>query len=45
MDHLMLVTVDDTDVSIAVLLMEGILDKTGQIPLNGAELEFEAAPE
>ena len=41
MDHLMLVTVDDADVSIAVLLMEGILDKTGRIPLDGQELEFE----
>jgi hypothetical protein len=41
MDHLMLVTVDDAEVSIAVLLMEGILDKTGRIPLNGEDLEFE----
>jgi predicted phosphodiesterase len=41
MDHLMLVTVDDAEVSIAVLLMEGILDKTGRIPLNGEQLEFE----
>jgi hypothetical protein len=41
MDHLMLVTVDDAEVSIAVLLMEGILDKTGRVPLNGEGLEFE----
>lgn len=31
------------EVAIANLLMEGILDKTGQIPLNGDELCFESA--
>jgi hypothetical protein len=40
-DHLTLVTVDDEEVSIALLLMEGILDKTGRIPLDGERLEFE----
>lgn len=43
MDHVTLVTVDDDGVDIANLLMEGILDKTGQIPLDGAELCFESA--
>ncbi len=43
MDHVTLVTVDNNGVDIANLLMEGILDKTGQIPLNGAELCFESA--
>ncbi len=41
MDHLMLVTVDSSGVSIANLLMEGILDKTGHIPLDGDDLVFE----
>ena len=45
MDHLMLVTVDDTEVSIAVLLMEGILNKTGRIPLDGEKLDFEKSLE
>jgi hypothetical protein len=42
-DHVTLVTVDGDDVDIANLLMEGILDKTGHIPLNGDELCFEAS--
>lgn len=42
MDHITLVTVDD-DVDIANLLMEGILDKTGHIPLNGDDVCFETA--
>lgn len=42
MDHLTWVTVDRSGVSIANLLMEGILDKTGKLPLNGSELNFEA---
>lgn len=42
MDHVTLVTVDDNGVDIANLLMEGILDKTGRIPLNGEELCFES---
>jgi len=41
MDHVTLVTVDDQGVDIANLLMNGILDKTGKIPLNGEELCFE----
>jgi len=43
MDHVTLVTVDDNGVDIANLLLEGILDKTGQIPLGGEALCFEAA--
>ena len=42
MDHVTLVTVDDDGVDIANLLLEGILDKTGHIPLNGDELCFES---
>ena len=45
MDQVVLVTVDDDEVSIANLLMEGILDKTGKIPLNGEELDFELPSE
>ncbi len=40
-DHLMLITVDNEGVSIANLLMEGVLDKTGHIPLGGDTLVFE----
>ena len=43
MDHVNLVHVEDDRVDIANLLMEGILDKTGQIPLNGEALCFESA--
>jgi hypothetical protein len=35
MDHVTLVTVDDSGVDIVNLLMEGVLDKTGHIPRNG----------
>jgi predicted phosphodiesterase len=42
MDHVTLVTVDDEGVDIANLLMNGILDKTGRIPLNGEDLCFES---
>jgi predicted phosphodiesterase len=42
MDHVALVTVDDDVVTIANVLLEGILDKTGSIPLNGDELCFES---
>ena len=42
MDHVTLVTVDDAGVSIANVLLEGILDKTGHLPLNGDELCFES---
>jgi hypothetical protein len=42
-DHVTLVTVSDSGVDIANLLLEGILDKTGQIPLNGKEICFEQA--
>ena len=40
-DHVALVTVVDREVSIANLLMEGILDKTGHIPNGGDTLVFE----
>ena len=43
MDQVTLVTVDDSGVSIANLLMSGILDKTGHIPLDGDDVCFEAA--
>lgn len=43
MDHVTLVTVDKSGVDIANVLMAGILDKTGQIPLNGDSLCFEKA--
>jgi hypothetical protein len=42
-DHVTLVTVDDHGVDIANLLMSGILDKTGQIPLDGDDVCFELA--
>ncbi len=42
MDHVTLVTVDD-GADIANLLLEGILDKTGRIPLGGDDLCFEVA--
>lgn len=43
MDQIVLVTVDDDGVDIANLLMEGILDKTGHIPLGGDNVCFELA--
>ena len=43
MDHVTLVTVSDQGVDIANLLMAGILDKTGRIPLEGDDVCFEAA--
>jgi predicted phosphodiesterase len=43
LDHVTLVTVDGQGVDIANLLMSGILDKTGRIPLDGDELCFEVA--
>ena len=42
MDHIALVTVSDSGVEIANLLMDGILDKTGRVPLNGEEMCFES---
>ena len=42
-DHVTLVTVDDDGVDIANLLMEGILDKQGHVPLSGDTICFEAA--
>jgi len=42
-DHVTLVTVDDGGVDIANLLMSGILDKTGKIPLGGDDVCFEMA--
>jgi len=43
MDHVTLVTVDSSGVDIANLLMSGILDKTGRIPLGGDDICFEQA--
>ena len=43
MDHVTLVTVDDKGVDIVNLLLEGILDKTGHVPLDGDSVCFEAA--
>jgi predicted phosphodiesterase len=40
-DHVTLVTVDDEGADIANLLMSGILDKTGHIPLDGDDVCFE----
>ena len=42
-DHVTLVTVSDSGVNIANLLMAGILDKTGRIPLGGDDICFEKA--
>ncbi len=42
-DHVTLVTVDDQGADIANLLMSGILDKTGHIPLEGDDVCFELA--
>jgi hypothetical protein len=41
MDHVTLVTVDDKGVDIANLLMSGVLDKKGHVPLGGDEVCFE----
>ncbi len=41
MDHVMLVTVDNQGADIANLLMSGIRDKTGHIPLDGDNVCFE----
>ena len=43
MDQVVLVTVDNDGVDIANLLMSGILDKTGHIPLGGDDVCFESA--
>lgn len=40
-DRLMMVTVDDQGINLANLRMDGILDKTGHIPLGGDSLVFE----
>jgi len=42
-DHVTLVAVSDEGVDIANLRLDGILDKTGQIPAGGDTLCFEAA--
>lgn len=42
-DHLTLVTVDDHEPSIANLRLDGILDKTGKVPLHGDTLCFQAS--
>ena len=41
MDHVTLVTVGDDSVDIANLKMEGILDKTGHVPLGGDNVCFD----
>jgi len=41
-DHVTLVTVSEAGADIANIRMSGIFDKTGEIPLNGAELCLEA---
>ena len=43
MDQVVLVTVDENGVDIANLLLSGILDKTGHIPLDGDDTCFELA--
>jgi len=43
MDHVTLVTVSESGADIANLLMGGILDKTGHIPLGGGDVCFESA--
>ena len=43
MDHVTLVTVSESGTDIANLLLDGILDKTGHIPLGGDEVCFELA--
>ena len=42
-DHLMLVTIDNEGPTIANLRMDGILDKTGEIPHGGDSLCFQAS--
>ena len=42
MDHVTLVTVSESGADIANLLMQGILDKTGHIPLGGDDVCFES---
>ncbi len=42
MDHVTLVTVSESGADIANLLLEGILDKTGHIPLGGDDVCFES---
>ena len=43
MDHVTLVTVSGNTVDIANLLLSGILDKTGRVPLDGDDVCFEQA--
>jgi len=43
MDHVTLVTVSESGADIVNLLMNGILDKTGHIPLGGDDVCFESA--
>jgi predicted phosphodiesterase len=42
-DHVTMVTVSDSTVDIANLKLSGILDRTGELPLGGADLCFDAA--
>lgn len=44
MDHLTLVTMNGAQAHIAHLMMEGITDKTGRIPLSGDTLAFKTMP-
>jgi len=41
-DHITWITIDNEGISMANLKMEGILDKTGHIPLGGDTLTFES---
>ena len=43
MDHVTLVTVDEQGVDIVNLVLSGILDKTGKVPLGGDDVCFETA--
>ena len=42
-DHITLVTVDGSGVDIATILLEGILDRTGELPAGGDTLCFETS--
>ncbi len=42
-DHVTIVTVSGNDVDIATLMLEGIRDRTGEIPLGGDEVCFSVA--
>jgi hypothetical protein len=42
-DHVTLVTVDEGEPSIVNLRMDGILDKSGHIPMDGDDLCYQAS--